>query len=242
MTILVTGATGRVGRCLIKRLHTAKQPILVATRSGAFEEPHKAVKFDWFDEKTFGAPFDANTDIDKVFLIQPAVSDALAYVKPFVELAITKGVKRFIYVSSSALEQGDMVNGKVHEYLAHREVDYCVLRPTTFTGTRTRLEGTSTDSQPHLSPENFGAGFRNSIIMHDSIFSASQGGKSAFVSVEDVAQAAFEALVAEKSASLRDPIVVGPQVYSFSEVRTIFINLSKENNLNVFSVSRQQKF
>ncbi len=78
--------------------------------------------------------------------------------------------------------------------------------------------------------------------MHDSIFSASQGGKSAFVSVEDVAQAAFEALVAEKTASLRDPIVVGPQVYSFSEVRSIFVKLLEENKLNLLSVARQQKF
>lgn len=60
---------------------------------------------------------------------------------------------------------------------------------------------------------------RPTINMRDSIFTASGGGKTAFVSVEDVAQAAFNALVAEKSAQLRDPIVVGPQLYSFDEVR-----------------------
>ncbi|KJA18757.1 hypothetical protein HYPSUDRAFT_69673 [Hypholoma sublateritium FD-334 SS-4] len=206
MTILVTGATGRVGRCLIKRLHAAKQPILLATRSGSFDEPHKAVKFDWFDGKTYEAPFDVVSAIDKVFLIQPAVSDPLVYLKPFVELAITKGVKRFVYVSSSALEAGDMVHGKVHEYLARRGVDYYVLRPTTFT-------------------ENFGVAFRPTINMFDSVFSASGGGKSAFVSVEDVAQAAFTALVAEKSPNLRDPIVVGPQLYSMDEAAEILSNV-----------------
>lgn len=134
MTILITGGTGKVGRCLVKLLEATKQPILLATRSGTFDGPHKAVKFDWFNQDTYEAPFSGYPSIDKVFLIQAEVFDPLAYIKPFVELAIVKGVKRFVYVSSSALEEGSLVNGKVHAYLAHRGVDYCVLRPTTFTG------------------------------------------------------------------------------------------------------------
>ncbi|KAF9474139.1 hypothetical protein BDN70DRAFT_899219 [Pholiota conissans] len=111
MTILVAGATGKVGRSLVKRLHEANARILLATRSRTVEPPSKAVKFDWFDEKTYAAPFEADPNIDKIFLIQPDI----------------------LIPCSSALEKGDFVNGRVHEYLADRGVDYVILRPTSFT-------------------------------------------------------------------------------------------------------------
>ncbi|KAF8182088.1 hypothetical protein BJ912DRAFT_979059, partial [Pholiota molesta] len=197
MTILITGATGRVGKSVVNILHSAGIPILLATRSGTGESPIKAVKFDWLDKTTYGAPFEADSHIDKVFLIQPPVFDSLAYVKPFVELGITKGVKRFVFVSSSALKKGDFVHGKVHEYLEGLGIDYAILRPTSFI-------------------ENFGTFFCYGIREMDQIFTASGDGKLALVSVDDVAEAARDALLAEKSPN-SDIEIVGTQLYSYDE-------------------------
>ncbi|KAF9474123.1 NAD(P)-binding protein, partial [Pholiota conissans] len=170
MTIFVTGATEKVGKSL-------------------------AVKFDWFDEKTYAAPFEADPNIEKIFLIQPAIFDPLVYIKPFVELAITTGIKRFVYVSSSALEKGDFVNGKVHEYLADRGVDYVILRPTSVIGERWQIK--------------FGTVYYHSIREKGENFSACRDGK--------VAYAARDALLSEKTTN-NDVFIVGPQLYSHDEV------------------------
>jgi hypothetical protein len=57
----------------------------------------------------------------------------LSTVKPFIDLAISKGVKRFVLLTASQAEIGSPVlMGKVHEYLLNIKVDYTVLRPTWF--------------------------------------------------------------------------------------------------------------
>lgn len=60
--------------------------------------------------------------------------DLLAGMKPFTEFAISKGVKRFVLLTSSTIPLGGHGHGKVHEYLVERGVDYGVLRPTWFMG------------------------------------------------------------------------------------------------------------
>ena len=58
MIILVTG------RILSHLLKEANQSVLVASESGTAPSPYKAVKFNWFDDKTFEIPFNADSSID----------------------------------------------------------------------------------------------------------------------------------------------------------------------------------
>ena len=134
MTILVTGGTGKTGLILSRLLEEANQSFLIASRSGTAPSPYKAVKFDWFDNKTFGNPFKADFNIDRIYLVLPSVIDQLTIVKPFIDLAISKGVKRLVLLSGSQTEIGSPTMGKVHEYLLDIKVDYAVLRPTWFMG------------------------------------------------------------------------------------------------------------
>jgi len=41
----------------------------------------------------------------------------LPHVKAFIDLAVTKGVKRFVVLGASAIPKGGSVAGKVHECL-----------------------------------------------------------------------------------------------------------------------------
>ena len=134
MTILVTGGTGKTGLVLSRLLEEANQSFLIASRSGTAPSPYKAVKFDWFDNETFENPFKADSNIDRIYLVVPYVFDQLTVVKPFIDLAISKGVKRFVLLSASQSEIGSPTMGKVHEYLLDTKVDYAVLRPTWFMG------------------------------------------------------------------------------------------------------------
>lgn len=54
--------------------------------------------------------------------------------KPFIDLAIDKGVKRFVFISAGIIDVGGPSVGKVHEYLVNSGVDYCVVRPSWFFG------------------------------------------------------------------------------------------------------------
>lgn len=66
--------------------------------------------------------------------------------------------------------------------------------------------------------ENFGVDFRESIREQDEIVSATGDGRIPFISSEDISQAAFDALTAEKSSNT-DYYLVGPELHSFDEVR-----------------------
>ncbi len=51
----------------------------------------------------------------------------------FVDVARSQGVRRFVLLSASIIEQGGEAMGKTHEYLASlRGIEYSVLRPTWF--------------------------------------------------------------------------------------------------------------
>ena len=133
MTVLVTGGTGKTGLILSRLLKEANLSVLICSRSGTAPSPYKAVKFDWFDEKTFENPFKTDPNIDRIYLVVPSVMGQLSTVKPFIDLAISKGVKRFVLLTASQAEIGSQVlMVKVHEYLLNIKVDYTVLRPTWF--------------------------------------------------------------------------------------------------------------
>ena len=135
MTILITGGTGKTGLKLAHLLNKAGHTILLTSRKGQVPHPFKGVKFDWLDPSTFTNPFNADRAIDRVYVVGPVgVFDTLPHVKPFIDLAVTKGVKRFVVLSASAIPKGGPVAGKVHEYLEKIGVDYAVLRPTLFMG------------------------------------------------------------------------------------------------------------
>ena len=135
MTILITGGTGKTGLKLAHVLNKAGHAVLLTSRKGEVPHPFKGVKFDWLDPSTFTNPFDVDPTIDRVYVVGPiGVLDTLPRVKPFIDLAVTKGVKRFVVLSGSPVGKGGPVAGKVHEYLEKIGVDYAVLRPTWFMG------------------------------------------------------------------------------------------------------------
>ena len=138
MTILLVGGTGKTGLRLARLLQNANHPFLLASRGckpipGPFQGVH--VKFHWDDPTTHETLFSANTGIDRVYLIGPeADMDISSTMKPFIELAMTKGVKRFVMLTATTTPTGPSGMEEMHKYLANRGVEYCILRPTWFIG------------------------------------------------------------------------------------------------------------
>ena len=132
--ILLLGGTGKVASRIVPLLTSNGNQVLVASRSGI--SPHLAnvqgIKFDWLDSTTFPTAFEDNS-VAAVFMIPPITLYPLPVMKPFIDLAISKGAKRFVLLSSSAVESGDpYLMGKVSEYVFSLDVEYAILRPSWF--------------------------------------------------------------------------------------------------------------
>ncbi|KAL0948070.1 hypothetical protein HGRIS_010694 [Hohenbuehelia grisea] len=232
MAILLTGGTGKTGKPISQLLHKAGHSVYVASRSGTAPEPLKGVKFDWNDAKTHEAPFTAasaaNESITAVYIICPHImgdpKDVIKIVQPFIDLAVTKGVKRFVLMSASGAPKGSTGQGLVHEYLEKIGVDYCSLRPTLFM-------------------ENFVENFPGvPIRTENAVRSAAGDARMPFVAVEDIAEAAVEALTTEKIVH-RDLLVGGPELLNFQEVAAIFTEvLGREILYKKFTADEYTKF
>ena len=132
MTILITGGSGNTSSVLAKRLQAANLPILVASRAGKAPEPFKAVVFNWLDPATFENPFTADSSIDRVYIVVAMFGPETAHVNTFIDFARSKGVKRFVLLSASQIEAGQLPLGQIHQHLIDSGVEYAVLRPTWF--------------------------------------------------------------------------------------------------------------
>ncbi|KAG5646731.1 hypothetical protein DXG03_002413 [Asterophora parasitica] len=220
MTILLVGGTGKTGLPLARLLRDANHSLLIASRSpDKVPEPFKGVAFDWFEPSTYENPFNVDSNITRVYIVGPPVLHMLPTVKEFVELAITKGVKRFVFLSASSTPRGSLSMGQVHEYLAERGVEYAILRPSWFFGEQCQTF-THCGKLPKHTSENFTYIFYQSIRESNDIATTVGDGKVPFVSADDIAEVAFRALVDEQSHNT-DHIIVGPELYTYDEVAVL---------------------
>ncbi|KDQ27469.1 hypothetical protein PLEOSDRAFT_1040430 [Pleurotus ostreatus PC15] len=208
MAILVTGGTGKTGTRLAQLLLAAGHSVYVTTRSvDKVQSPLKGVKFDWLDSSTKDAPFKAaaanNEQIEAVYLVGPPIADMASVLNPFIDLAIEKGVKRFVLLSASQVTKGQPPMGVVQEYLDTLKADYCTLRPSWF-------------HENFLVPHNF-----RPLVNEDQIVSAAEDGRIPWISSDDIADAAFNALTSEQIEE-RDLLVVGPELLTYEQIAAMF--------------------
>lgn len=224
MTILIIGGSGKTSKPLAKLLHDANYPLLLTSRSGVVDEPYRGVKFDWHDKTTHENPFNTDQNIDRVYMIGAEAMDMAAFMNPFIDYAVTKGVKRFVFMSATTTPKGSPAMGGVHQYLAECGVDYCVLRPTWFT-------------------ENFVAPLRLYGIRDESMMATAAGdGRIPFVSVDDIAEVAFRALTDEKSPNT-ERIIVGPELYNYDEVAAMLTDvLGRKITHQKMTIEEARKF
>ncbi|KAF9009629.1 hypothetical protein BDQ17DRAFT_1235735 [Cyathus striatus] len=202
MTILVVGGTGKTGLKLARLLRAANIPLLITSRSGTAPESLPAVKFDWYDPSTFAAPFEKDPNIDKVYFIGPSGTvDIMPLVKPFIDLAHEKGVKKWVILSSAQSYRGGPWIGTVHQYVHDKGVVNVALRSSWF-------------------HENFTFQFIESIKKRDEIISNAEDGRIPFIAAQDIAQVAFDALTTN-DYDYAEPFVVGPELFTYDDVAAL---------------------
>ncbi len=216
-TILVTGGTGSTGTALAARLREAGVPCRIASRRAADASDAEQVRFDWEDDTTYGP---ALAGVERVYLVAPAfVTDPERLMVPFLRRALTAGVRRAVLLSSSAVPEGGLMLGKVHEAVHALMPEWGVLQPSWFM-------------------QNFVNALGPAIKADGEIITATGDGRVGFIDVSDIAEVAFHALTNPEPPN-RALVITGPQALSYADAAVI-ISEAAQRPVRHVSISTAQ--
>ncbi|MEU1330915.1 NmrA family transcriptional regulator [Streptomyces sp. NPDC005865] len=108
MTVLVTGATGRVGRRVVESAEAAGLAVRAASRSGA-------VRFDWADRSTWAGALRGADAAHLAYLPDVGAPGAAGTVGAFARLAVELGVRRLTLLSARGEPQAHATEQAVRE-------------------------------------------------------------------------------------------------------------------------------
>jgi uncharacterized protein YbjT (DUF2867 family) len=197
MRVLVLGGTGQTGALVASGLR--ERGVLVRTASRSPRDGDHAV-FDWARPETHE---EALRDVEAVYLVAPAMDGDPSHVMvPFIDRAIARGVRNFVFLSSSAVEEGPAGLGAVHAALRARAPAWTVLRPSWFMQN-------FFDARHHLA---------QGIARDGRMVTATGQARVGFIDVADIAAVAAEALLAPTQSA---PVLTGPEALSYDDVAAL---------------------
>lgn len=129
MKILVTTPTGKVGSELVRVLASKGVARRLALRDPAKAPAgEEAVAFDYLKPETWAAALEG---VDRIYLAsvgdQPADPE-----KAFVDLAVSKGVKRIVKLGAAGIEDTDVPLRQVEKHIETKGVQWTFVHPTWF--------------------------------------------------------------------------------------------------------------
>ena len=202
MKILVTGATGNVGREVVRLLQEKAVPLRVTARPGSPATPGlESASFDFADPGTFAG---AARGCSAVFLLRPpAVSDTARTLNPFIDAARREGVEQVVFLSVAGAGENRIVpHHAVEEHLRSASRPFTILRPGFFA-------------------QNLGDHYRRDITRDDRLFVPAGRGKASFIDARDIAEVAVSALVSPAEHAGKAYTLTGSEVVSFEEAARV---------------------
>ena len=201
--VLVTGATGKLGFELVRRLLDAGVEVKAGTRqpekcAEAFHDAVEVVHLDYDVTESWDA---AVQWADRVFLVPPPFDpDADERLMPFLDWAVQSGTRHVVLLSAMGAEARDKLTLRsLERRLTSTGVAWTILRPNIYM-------------------QNFARGFVARAIRADGAFRLSAGeGRVSFVDVRDVAEIASHALTRDDDFD-KAYTLTGPSALSHAEV------------------------
>lgn len=207
--ILITGATGNVGKETIRKLLNSSNDqieIIAGVR-----DLNKAKKL-FNDDKLSFTKFDFRNkkliknslkDIDRLLLIRPpAISKVQKYIHPVIKEAKSKNVKQIVFLSLQGVENNPLVpHYKIEKLIKEEKVPYTFLRPSFFM-------------------QNLSTTHKKEVKENDEIYIPAGKGKTNFIDVRDIAEVASLVLT-EKNHKNKAYEITGKESLSYYEVANI---------------------
>lgn len=212
LKILVTGATGNVGREVINLLSNDNCDVYAAVRN-----PEKAcatfnssggrrincVEFDFTNPSTFASAFEG---VNKLFLVRPpALANVRKQIAPALEAAKSAGVEHIVFLSLLGAERNRIVpHARIERYINKLNIPATFLRAGFF------MQNLSTVHRDE--------------IRRGELFIPAGNGKTSFIDVRDIAAVAARALL-EDGHSGKAYALTGKEALTYYEVAEIFTSV-----------------
>lgn len=173
MKILVTGASGNVGRHIVERLLSLGETVKTAGTDldkhekmfGVTVEP---VYFDFTDPDTFKTALE---NVDRVFLMRPPHLGSPEDLYPIIDALKTKGIKLVTFLSLMGVEKNTIPpHHKIEKYIEEKTLPYAHIRPGFFM-------------------QNISGIHSEEIRERDEIFVPAGKSKTSFIDAKDIGEA-----------------------------------------------------
>lgn len=197
-TVLVTGASGNVGREVMRACVAAGFDVRAATTEAPRERSVPFVRFDFTDRSTW-AP--ALAGVDFVFLLRPPpLGDMSTTLNPFVDAAYAAGVKHLVFLSVSGAETKSWVpHRKVEDHLKTTTGSWTVLRPGFFA-------------------QNLGDAYLRDVKEDSRLYLPAGQGRVAFLDVADVGEVTARIFQSPAQFRARAIRLAGPEAVTFTQL------------------------
>mgnify|MGYP001828375805 CR=1 FL=1 len=170
-SILVTGATGNVGREVSRSLLAMDQPVVATVLDADHvhdvpEEGAALVVFDFTKPETFAPALEG---VQKLFLMRPPpISDVQSTLNIVVDQARGVGIEHIVFLSLMGVERNRFVpHHKVEQHIVSSGIPYTFLRPSFYM-------------------QNLNTTHRDEILERDEIFLPVGKAKTSFIDVRDI--------------------------------------------------------
>ncbi|MBP2078810.1 SDR family oxidoreductase [Oceanobacillus polygoni] len=203
--ILVTGATGQIGRLVVEQLLNMEVPVRAFVRNGdAFKDFHHAsleVAVGTFeDEKSLEKAVEG---VDRLLLVARDNPNQVIQHENVIKVAERKGVKHIVKLSALGVSKGSPISlmrwhAETEEQLRNSKMDWTFLHPQLYMQNLLR--------------------FGDSVAGKGS-FSAPMGSSEfALVDIRDIAEAAAKVLSDEDGHASKIYTLTGPTAVSYKEI------------------------
>jgi uncharacterized protein YbjT (DUF2867 family) len=197
--VLVTGATGTTGRCLVQLLRERGVHVREATRHPRPDAgPDAEVFFDWNDPATYQP---AVNGISSLYLLRPPrAAGTMPLIERFLGAARTAGVRRIVLLHS--MVTGPAAMPEIPHAVTQSVPEWAILQPSWFM-------------------QNFTGTHPTALALRErgEIATATGNGRVGFIDADDIAAVAAEALVAPGPLNARY-LLTGPETLSYPQIAT----------------------
>lgn len=197
--VLVTGASGNVGRHVVRSLMARGVEVLAAGAEGSVDAAVETTRLDFLDRSTWTGAFDG---VGSMFLMRPpAIADVRATLHPFIDAAREHGVGHVVFLSVAGADRNKIVpHAKVEAHLLARDDRYTNLRPGFFA-------------------QNLESAYRRDIVEDDRIYvPAGRTQPVNWIDTRDIADVAALVLAEPEPHRARSYTLTGPRPVPWSEV------------------------